>query len=358
MPSSSLSPSRKHLDDRKKQALLNETSVAHHIKGIRPALSVMENMGYTANECLKGSGISLADLEQSDQGISLQQEFAFYRRLLDLSQDPLLGLKLGKAYRLENYGILGYAILSAKTLGEALKIAKDFSPLSFSHFELDFALEGNMASIIMRHNKILDSSLMTFYEDRDCSAIIHGSASALGKPFPLSGIDLMHPEPLNIKEYEHNFQCPIRFNRDQMSIHFSIEVLSMPMPLRDPETSEYCRLQCQLLLEKISHQRSLSDHIKTVLKSENNGFPTLAELSQSLQIPERTVRRKLLDEGYKFQDILNEARFERAKSLLRTNLNLSEISQQLGYSEAGNFSHAFRRWSGMSPKAYRDDLLE
>lgn len=353
MPNSSASTSNKHLDDQKKQALVNETSVAHHIKGIRPALSAMESMGYAAIECLKGSGVSLDDLEQSDQGISLQQEFAFYRRLLDISQDPLLGLKLGKAYRLENYGILGYAILSAQTLGEALKIAKDFGPLSFSHFELDFALEGNEASIIMRHNKTLDSSLMTFYEDRDCSAIIYGSASALGKPFPLSSIDLMHPEPLNIKEYENNFQCPVRFNQDQMSIHFSIEVLSTPMPLRDPETSEYCRLQCQQLLEKISHRRSLSEQIKAVLQSNDSSFPTLAELCKRLEIPERSIRRRLFDEGYKFQDILNEVRFERARALLRTDLNLNEISQQLGYSEAGNFSHAFKRWSGVSPRQYR-----
>lgn len=335
--------------------LVTETSVAHHIKGVRPALSVMEEMGYTANECLKGSGISLAHLEQSDQGISLQQELAFYRRLLDLTQDPYLGLKLGKAYRLENYGMLGYAILSAQTLGEALKIATDFGPLSFSHFELDFALENNEACIIMRLNKSLDSNLLTLYEDRDCTAIIHGAMSALGFEFPIISIDLMHPQPADSSDYKHHFQCPVRFQQTHMRITFSADILSTPMPLRDAETSNYCRQQCQQLLERISHQSSLSLQIKSLLKQNTDGFPSLTELSKTLEIPERTIRRKLAEEGYKFQDILNEVRFERAKTLLHSDLNLHVIAQQLGYTESGNFSHAFKRWSGVSPKAYRED---
>ena len=341
------------LDRKKTQGLVTETSIAHHIKGIRPALSVMETLGFNNIECLKGSGISLEHLEQSDQGISLQQEFAFYRRLLELTQDPQLGLKLGKAYRLENYGMLGYAILSAQTLGEALKIAKDFGPLSFSHFELDFVIDNKLARIIMRRNKALDEILMTLYEDRDCSAIINGSILALGKPFPILGIELMHQKPADATEYERTFKCPVAFRNTQMSIEFSADILSIPMPLRDAETSEYCRLQCQQLLEKISHQQSLSEQIKAVLTSKVSGFPTLTEISKTLDVPERSIRRKLSEEGYKFQELLNEARFERAKTLLKTDLNLNDISQQLAYSEAGNFSHAFKHWSGVSPKEYR-----
>lgn len=336
----------------------SETSIAHHIKGIRPALSVMESLGYGAIDCLQNSGISLAQLEASNQGISLKQELAFYRRLVELTQDPQLGLKLGKAYRLENYGMLGYAILSAQTLGEALRIAKDFGPLSFSHFEIDFCLEGHQASIIMRLNKTLDSSLLTLYEDRDCTAIIFGAMSALGKPFPIFSIDLMHAEPTEISEYTRHFQCPVRFNQQQMRIYFSSDILSLAMPLRDPETSSYCQQQCQQLLEKISHQQSLSLQIRKHLEQSSERVPSLTSLCKMLDIPERTARRILKEEGTKYQDLLDEVRFEKAKQLLKANLNLSDISQKLGYSEAGNFSHAFKRWSGLSPKDYRESLLE
>ena len=342
------------LDTKQSLGLATQTSISHHIKGIRPALSVMENEGFTTSECLKGSGISIEDLEHVEKGISLQQELAFYRRLLDLSQDPALGLKLGQAYRLENYGMLGYAILSSQTLGEALKTAKDFGPLSFSHFELDYTLEGDGASIIMRLNKHLDSTLMTLYEDRDCIAIINGAMLALGKSFPIKSVDLMHEQPIDISKYNKSFQCPVKFGQAQMRIHLSAETLSILMPLRDPETSQHCREQCQLLLEKISLHTSLSTQIKQILKQAHNTMPSLSELCKTLDMPERTMRRKLAEEGYKFQDLLNNVRFELAKDLFKTNLNLNEIAQRLGYSEAGNFSHAFKRWSGVSPKVFRE----
>ena len=353
LPFSAISAS---LDTKKTTELATETSIAHHIKGIRPALSVMETLGFSAIECLQGSGITLETLERSDQGISLQQELAFYRRLLALTQDPQLGLKLGKAYRLENYGMLGYAILSAQTLGEALKIAKEFGPLNFSHFELDFALIDGNACIIMRHNKKLESELMALYEDRDCAAIIYGSMSALGRSFPIQSIDLMRPKPANTLGYEQTFQCPIRFAQKQMCIRFATNVLTTPMPLRDAETSNYCRQQCQQLLEKISHQESFSGQVKSIITQKDSHFPSLKTLGEILGMPERTIRRKLAEEGYKFQNMLNDARFEQAKILLQNGINLTQIAQNLGYSEVGNFSHAFKRWCGVSPTQFREQL--
>jgi AraC-like DNA-binding protein len=342
--------------DASESSAVTRTSVAHHIKGIRPALSVMQHLGFSSTECLSGSGITLAQLEQPDQGISLQQEFAFYRRLLELSQNPLLGLQLGKAYRLENYGMLGYAILSAPTLGEALAIAKDFGPLSFSHFQVDFSIDNLDACIIMRQNKALDEQLLRLYEDRDCSAILHGTHLALDVALPISRIELMH-DANQQHAYEDFFGCPVAFKQQQMAIYFPVEILSRPMPLRDPETSAYCREQCRQLLNKISLQQSLASRVKRVLEESEQLSQNLNHICKQLELSERTLRRKLSEEGANFQAILNEVRFTRARKLLLEQNKLEDIALQLGYSEAGNFSHAFKRWSGMSPKQYREGKL-
>lgn len=352
-----MSPLSNTIEHKKTLGLASETSIAHHIKGIRPALSVMEGLGFSAKECLKGTGISVSQLEQADQGISLRQELAFYRHLLSLTQDPHIGLKLGKAYRLENYGMLGFAILSAQTLGEALIIAKDFGPLSFSHFELDFELTKTEASIIMRQNKALEQELLALYEDRDCAAIIHGTRSALGKDFPLNGIDFMQASPDSMNVYADFFECPVNFQQEALRIRIPTSVLSIPMPLRDPETSSYCRDQCKQLLHKISKKRSVIDQVRAILESTETGFPTLKQVCLSLDIPERSLRRQLEQEGYKFQQLLTEKRFERAKRLLKSSMPLEEVAHILGYSDAGNFSHAFKRWSGLSPKEYRLNTL-
>jgi AraC-like DNA-binding protein len=71
----------------------------------------------------------------------------------------------------------------------------------------------------------------------------------------------------------------------------------------------------------------------------------------------RTLRRRLREEGSSYRELLDEIRFGLARDYLTdTRLPLEEISELLGYSEPGNFSHAFRRWSGQSPRLYRQEL--
>jgi len=68
----------------------------------------------------------------------------------------------------------------------------------------------------------------------------------------------------------------------------------------------------------------------------------------------RTLRRRLKEEGSSYRELLDEIRYGLAREYLgQTQLPLEEISGLLGYTEAGNFSHAFKRWSGMSPREWR-----
>ena len=66
----------------------------------------------------------------------------------------------------------------------------------------------------------------------------------------------------------------------------------------------------------------------------------------------RTLQRQLLQFDLHFQTLLDEFRFERAKSLLITGKHLTEIAQELGYSDQSAFGRAFKRWSDMTPKQF------
>ena len=69
---------------------------------------------------------------------------------------------------------------------------------------------------------------------------------------------------------------------------------------------------------------------------------------------QRTLQRKLSDIGLSYQQLLDETRHELARRYLDDQgKSVTEITFLLGFSEQSAFTRAFKRWSGMSPSAYR-----
>lgn len=334
--------------------LIMNIDISHHIKGIRPALQVMAELGYRVESCLTGTGISLEQLDSIEQGISKEQEFAFYRRLLELSGDAAIGLRLGTAFRLESYGVFGYAILSAPTLRDGLMIASKYGALSFSHFDISLKELGDKAYFQMARSDDLPEDLLAVYEDRDCSAIASGAVSAIGQAIDMYEIHLMHSATEHEKQnYEAFFPCPVKFGCERMELIFDAKVLDLKMPLRDPTTADYCRQQCEILLRKAQNQFSLADRVRESLRESMPNCYSTRLMAEHLNLSERSLRRKLAQENVSFKTLLTEERKRLALGLMKSEKSLDQIAAALAYSEAANFSHAFKRWYGLSPTTYK-----
>ena len=77
-------------------------------------------------------------------------------------------------------------------------------------------------------------------------------------------------------------------------------------------------------------------------------------VAKQLATTVRTLHRKLLSESASFTQILDDVRCNLAKEYLReTKLSMEDISELVGFSEAANFRHAFRRWTGSTPANFR-----
>ncbi len=333
-------------------------NLAHHIKALPPALRAMEAMGCSAEACLAGTGLTPEQLERGgpDLAFTLEQEFRFHRNLLRLSGDPLLGLKLGQVYTLENYGLLGYAFLSAPTLRHALAITRNYGLLSFTLFRIDFEVTGSRAILSFSRDREIPEDLLTYYVDRDLAAAILGSQGALEAPLPLQAVRVMHDGGGRESAYEQLFACPVTFGAHRSEVQIDPSALDAPMPLRDPETSALCQQQCRLLLARMSRQSGVVEQVRQLIVARPGYFPDIDYVAEKLNMTSRTLRRRLAAEGSSYQQILGEVRYQLAREYLGTStLPLEEIAVLLGYSAPGNFTHAFKRWHGTSPRQYRQE---
>jgi AraC-like DNA-binding protein len=116
------------------------------------------------------------------------------------------------------------------------------------------------------------------------------------------------------------------------------------------------RQQCQLLLAKLGKRNQLIDNVRALLLARPGVFLDINGVAEKLGFSVRTFQRKLGEEKTSFQEILDEVRFRLAKEYLReTRIPLQEIAPLLGFNEPGNFTHAFKRWSGVAPNAFRQN---
>jgi AraC-like DNA-binding protein len=333
-------------------------NMSHHIKALPPALRFMEDLGFSAAQCLEGTGVSSRDLEAADPSaaFSLDQEFRFHRNLLALTQDPLLGLRIGRAYTLQSYGLFGYAFLSAPTLRQALTLARNYGPLSFTLFSIDFRVEGRTGILSFSRQGIIPDDLLRYYVDRDLVAVLFGGETALPGPLTPLSVILMHDDGNDRDTYERTFSCPVSFDAPRSELHFEALHLDDPMPLRDAEASGLLQQQCKLLLARMSQGSGFVEQVRQLIVARPGYFPDIDYVAEKLGMTSRNLRRKLSAEGSSYQEILDEVRYQLAREYLGiSNMSLEEISVLLGYSTPGNFSHAFKRWHGSSPRQFRQE---
>lgn len=99
-----------------------------------------------------------------------------------------------------------------------------------------------------------------------------------------------------------------------------------------------------------------ADKVRNIILATPSVFPSIEQAAIALATSVRTLRRNLALENSGYQMLVNEIRFEMAKTYLKSSMPIEHIAERLGYSEAANFSHAFKRFCQKTPSQYRQSL--
>jgi AraC-like DNA-binding protein len=177
--------------------------------------------------------------------------------------------------------------------------------------------------------------------------------SLCGPQWRPAEIRLAHGRPSDPAAYRRYFDAPVRFDAPLSTLLFERSWLDKPIPGADAVLLDLLK-QLQAEVERKSATR-LTDRIRRVLRtgvvSGNAGSRGVADL---FSISERSLRRRLAEEGSSFQALVAEARLTAARQLLEeTRLPVSAIATVLGYADLTAFSRAFRGWTGKPPTALR-----
>jgi AraC-like DNA-binding protein len=151
------------------------------------------------------------------------------------------------------------------------------------------------------------------------------------------------------------FAAPVRFGEAQVGFDFHLPNLDVLIPTADPELGRVLASSAATLFAANAVTLRLRDRARHWLTDHLVGEqPIGARLAAAMRLSERSMRRKLRDEGTSLRDLVDEVRRERAITLLEAGRwSLSRVAVEVGFSDASAFGRAFRKWTGMPPADFR-----
>ncbi|MCO7514702.1 AraC family transcriptional regulator [Pseudomonas guariconensis] len=314
-------------------------------------LKVFQEEGCDATQLLAGSGIGPADLGHPDARITTQQEFQVCANAVARREE--IGLELGRRMHVSCYGMLGYALLSSATLGDALRLALRYPALLGTAFQLRLVDDG--PRVWLSASDYRDSPALAAFNAEFCLVSLKVICDdLLGRPLPLLATRFEHPRPGYHALYNGAFPCPLGFEARDNAFAFERRWLEMPLPLADPITHKAMSERCRQLNLEFTGRQAWLERIRQLLMRQLDAAPGLEGLARQMNCSSRTLRRHLQALGSSYQQLLDELRFERAKQLLAEDqMPIYRIAETLGFSETASFRHAFQRWSGVAPSHFR-----
>jgi AraC-like DNA-binding protein len=146
----------------------------------------------------------------------------------------------------------------------------------------------------------------------------------------------------------------IKFSSERCMLLWPTQYLNDLLPLFDQSLVKMAQDICEVELKSMSNLLSINQVVKQAFNDVNGHLPTIDSIASTLNTSSATLKRKLKAEGYSFREIKDEILHKKANELLtQTGHSIERIAEKLGYSDASNFSKAFKGWSGITPSEFR-----
>lgn len=309
-------------------------------------------LGVPATACLAGTGLTEAALRDTGTEVTARQEQAVVGNLLAATNGrDHLGLDAGGRFHLTSFGFWGFALVSSPTLGGALDIAFQFLDLTYawSHFELRRV--GDEAQLVLDAPDV-PGPLKRFAIERDLAVTATLQRELFSAQIPVRRLALSFP-PAEPERYEQVLGITPEFDADETVVTLDAALLDLPMPQANAHAQALAQEQCRELLERSNARTGVAGRVRDLLLARPGDPPSAEHVAHVLLMSSRTLRERLAAEGTSYRELLDEIRERLAEEMLVGGLTVAQAAERLGYLEVSSFSHAFRRWKGMGPRAYR-----
>ena len=327
---------------------------------IASMVDTLAESGIPAAQALARTGLRADDLHGIALKTSIRQFMTVCRNGIVASPgDASLPFRAGTRMHVSSYGMYGYALLCCQTLREVTQLAVKFHRLATPTVTLRFREEDGEAVWSFDEVAGLDTGDALYRFLVEFQYGIHQTLARdmLGPEFALSRLRMRCARPANrahVALYRQFFGVDCEFDQPCNELRYPAVQLDQPAAYRNPITVAMAAEVCERMLLEAKTAGGVTRRIYNLLMEEPGRFDDMEALARKLNTSSRTLRRHLTTQGTSYKEILDDVRSHLAKEYLRTTrMSIDDIAGTLGFSDAANFRHAFRRWTQKSPSDFR-----
>lgn len=331
---------------------LNEPLVPANISAIMVKMALEK--GISQDALLNNTGIDPNAFSDPKARLTYHQIIVLTTNMMKLYDQPTLGLELGNAININQFGMLGYAILSCANIRQALNLGLKYHVLIDPAFNFEVAEQDNITSLRLTSHIPIES-IYNLISDVFIANFVSLGQFLTGLDIMPKAININRPKPEFSNVYDEFFPgCPIHWDQSRTEIFFDSYLLDTPTTLADEATAKMAEAQCADILSRMGPKEGIVVKVRRILLSNPGHFPPIETVASQLATSTRTLSRSLQEVSTSYQKILDEVRKEMAIEYLKTSsLPIEEIAALIGYNDPSNFRKAFKRWTGQPPSYYR-----
>jgi AraC-like DNA-binding protein len=303
---------------------------------------------------LSCAGLSVDEIDDTERRIAASNQVAFLEVVAETLNDQFLGLSLAEEFDCRDLGLLYYVMASSDSLGGAFKRASRYSRVTNEAILLQYQ-EAPEPTLCLKYSGIprhADRQQIEF-----CMlALVRVSRLLSGRQLLPVRVSMMHVRSEGVSQFARFLGKDIEFGSDADEITFPAGSAEWSLVNGDQRLSKILLKICE---EDLNARKRNHDALRVAV--ENTIVPLLPHgqahahvVAAKLGMSERTLSRRLAQEGVTFIEILQQLKASLASRYLEDGaMPISRIAWLLGFEDASSFSHACRRWTGKSPRELR-----
>lgn len=324
------------------------------VSEVAALVGVLGQRGISVQSVLPPAGIEPSMLRDTGARISLRQQCQVQEIGAALVGDSRLPVRLARSLHLTAYGLAGYALLSSADLNDVIRVAELYSPLLNLKFSLELRVTGSQARLCFVDRYVMDASMRRSCAVLELAKVVVLLRDVMGKEFQPNAAQCAGADAEQMADLSDLLGCAVQPSAEVTEIRFDASLLTRALPQANAATQKACLQVCDSLMSNLASHYDLERQVKDIILKRTDCPPTLMEVAEELCVSQRTLRRRLVELNTSYNQILEDVRKAIAiRYLTTTHLTTEAIAQLIGYSEAANFRHAFKRWTGASPTHFR-----